>query len=65
VKKLNKIIQDLKMGVETIKKSQRKTTMEIKNLGKMSEAIVAKKHHQQNTRNRRENLRCRRYLRRH
>jgi hypothetical protein len=34
VKDLNKIIQDLKM--ETIKKSQRETTLEIENLGKRS-----------------------------
>ena len=30
VKELNKIIQDLKMKVETIKKSQRETTLEKK-----------------------------------
>ena len=36
VKELNKIIQDLKMKVETIKKSQRETTLEIENLGKKS-----------------------------
>jgi hypothetical protein len=34
VKELNKTIQDLKMEVETIKKSQRETTLEIENLGK-------------------------------
>ena len=34
VKELNKTIQDLKMEAETIKKSQRKTTLEIENLGK-------------------------------
>jgi hypothetical protein len=39
VKELNKIIQDLKMEVETIKKSQREKTLEIENLGKKSEAI--------------------------
>jgi chaperonin cofactor prefoldin len=39
VKELNKTIQDLKMEVETIKKSQRKTTLEIENLGKKSGAI--------------------------
>jgi TolA-binding protein len=31
---LNKIIQDLIMEVETIKKSQRETTLEIETLGK-------------------------------
>jgi uncharacterized coiled-coil protein SlyX len=41
VKELNKTIQDLKMVVETIKKSQRETTLEIENLGKKSEAINA------------------------
>ena len=34
VKEWNKTIQDLKMEVETIKKSQRETTLEIENLGK-------------------------------
>ena len=36
---MNKTIQDLKMEVETIKKSQREKTLEIENLGKKSEAI--------------------------
>jgi chromosome segregation ATPase len=39
VKELNKTIQDLKMEIETIKKSQRKTTLEIENLGKKSGVI--------------------------
>ena len=34
VKELNKTIQDLKMEIETMKKSQRETTLEIENLGK-------------------------------
>jgi len=34
VKELKKAIQDLKMEIETIKKAQRKTTLEIGNLGK-------------------------------
>ena len=34
MKELNKTIQDLKMEIKTIKKSQRETTMEIENLGK-------------------------------
>jgi hypothetical protein len=34
VKELNKTIQDLKMEIETQKKSQRETTLEIENLGK-------------------------------
>jgi prefoldin subunit 5 len=36
VKEFNKTIQDLKMEVETIKKSQRETTLEMENLGKKS-----------------------------
>ena len=36
---LNKIIQDLKMEAETIKKTQRKTTLEIEILGKISGTI--------------------------
>jgi predicted nucleic acid-binding Zn-ribbon protein len=39
VKELNKTIQDLKMEMETIKKSQRETTLEIENLGKRSGVI--------------------------
>ena len=41
MKKLNKTTQDLKMEVETIKKSQRETTLEIEVLGKKSGAIDA------------------------
>jgi uncharacterized phage infection (PIP) family protein YhgE len=52
VKELNKTIQDLKTEVETIKESQRETNLEIENLGK-------------NTRDRRQNLRCRRYHRKY
>jgi chromosome segregation ATPase len=33
-KERNKTIQDLKMEIETIKKSQRETTLELENLGK-------------------------------
>jgi hypothetical protein len=39
VMELNKIIQDLKMEVETIKKTQRETTLEIETLGKESGTI--------------------------
>jgi uncharacterized coiled-coil protein SlyX len=39
VKELNKTIQDLKMEVETIKKTQRETTLEIETLGKKSGTI--------------------------
>jgi predicted nucleic acid-binding Zn-ribbon protein len=41
VKELNKTIQDLKMEIETITKSQRETILEIENLGKRSEVIDA------------------------
>jgi uncharacterized coiled-coil protein SlyX len=41
VEELNKTIQDLKMEVETIKKSQRETTLEMENIGKKSGAIDA------------------------
>jgi hypothetical protein len=60
---LNKTIQDLEMEVETIKKTQRETTLEIENLGKKSGTIC--EHQQQNTRDGRENLRCRRFHREH
>jgi hypothetical protein len=38
---LNKTIQDLKMELETIKKSQRERTLKTKNLGKRSGVIDA------------------------
>ena len=41
MKELNKTIQDLKKEVETIKKSQRETTLEIEILGKKSGVIYA------------------------
>ena len=34
MKELNKTIQDLKLYIKTLKKSQRETTVEIENLGK-------------------------------
>jgi hypothetical protein len=40
VKEFNKIIQDLKMEVETIKKSKRETTLETENLGKSQEPLM-------------------------
>ena len=49
VKELSKIIQDLKTDVETTKKSQRETTLEIENLGKKSRGHRCK-YQQQNTR---------------
>jgi uncharacterized protein YeaO (DUF488 family) len=41
VKELVKTIQNLKMEIETINKSQRETTLEMKNLGKRSGVIDA------------------------
>jgi chromosome segregation ATPase len=41
VKELKKIIQDLKMEIETVKKSQRETTQEIENLRKILGVIDA------------------------
>ena len=41
VKEMNKTIQDLKMELETIKKSQRETTLELENIGKELGAIDA------------------------
>jgi uncharacterized coiled-coil protein SlyX len=40
-KVMNKTIQDLKMEIETIKKSQRETTLELENLGKRLGVIDA------------------------
>jgi TolA-binding protein len=42
VKELNKTIQDLKMEVETMKESQKETTLQIENLRKESGAIYAR-----------------------
>jgi hypothetical protein len=61
---LNKTIEDLKMEVETIKKTQRETTLEIEILGKKIRNDRCK-HPQQNTRDGRENHRCRRSHRKH
>lgn len=41
VKELNKSIQDIKMELETIKKAQSETTLDIENLGKRSGGIDA------------------------
>jgi predicted nucleic acid-binding Zn-ribbon protein len=41
VKELNTTFQDLKMEIETIKKSQRETNLEIENQGKISGVIDA------------------------
>jgi hypothetical protein len=47
---LNKTIQDLKMEVETMKKTQWEATLGIETLGKKSGTIDVSKHQQQNTR---------------
>ena len=61
VKELNKVIPDLKVEVETIKKTQMEKILEMENLGKRSGitdvSITI-------NRDRRENLRCRRCHRR-
>jgi hypothetical protein len=41
MKEMNKTIQDLKMEIETIMKSQEETTLELENLGKSSGVIDA------------------------
>ena len=64
MKELNKAVQDLKMEVETTKKSQMEATLETENLGRRSGATDAK-HQQQNTRDRRKNFRHGRHLRRY
>jgi hypothetical protein len=50
------------MEIETIKKQERETTLEIENQGKRSIVIDSSI---TNTRDGRENLRCRRYHRKH
>ena len=58
---MNKTIQDLKREVNKIKKTQSEATLEIETLGKKYGTIDQ----QQNTRDGRENLRCRRFHREH
>ena len=41
VKELNKMVQDLKLDIEPIKKLYMEATLEMENLGKMSGAIDA------------------------
>jgi hypothetical protein len=60
----NKPFQDLKMEVETIKKTPRETSLEIEILGKKSGTIDASISNK-NTRDGRENSRCRRFHRKH
>ena len=60
VKELDKTIQDLKMEIEAIKTSQRERTLEMENHGdgnpRKDSSSHRCKHHQQNIRDRRENL---------
>jgi hypothetical protein len=58
---LNKTIQDLKMEVESMKKTKRETSLEIEILGKNHRC----EHQEQNTIDGRENLRCRIFHRKH
>jgi flagellar motility protein MotE (MotC chaperone) len=60
VKELNKSIQDLKVQVEPIKKTQTEAKLEMENLGKRS-GITDASINNRISRDRRENLRCRRY----
>jgi hypothetical protein len=64
VKEKNKTIQDLKMEIESTKKSQRETTLDIEKPRKEIRNHGCK-NDKQNTRDKRENLRCRRYYRKH
>jgi len=57
-------VKELKMEIEAIKKAQRETILDIENQRKRQGAIDTKQH-QQNMRDRRENLRTRRFHRNH
>jgi hypothetical protein len=61
---LNKTIQDLKIEVETIKNTQKETTLE-REIPRKEIRNQRCKHQQQNTRDGGENLRCRRFHRKH
>jgi hypothetical protein len=64
-KNTTKKVMELKREVDTIKKSQSETRLEIETLRKKSGTIDGTNHQQQNTRDGRENLRCRRFHREH
>jgi septal ring factor EnvC (AmiA/AmiB activator) len=64
VMEMNKTIQDLKGEVDTIQKTQSEATLELENLEKKIWKHRCK-HQQQNKRDGRENLRCRRFHREH
>lgn len=57
---MNKIVQDLKTEIKAIKKTQIEGILEMENLGKLTGTT----NHQQNAKDRRENLRRRRYNKR-
>ena len=59
VKELNETVQDLKIEVESLKDTKGETSLEIANRSHRC------KHHQQNIRDRKENLSSRRYNARH
>jgi hypothetical protein len=61
VKELNKVVQDLKVEVETIKKTQMEANLEMENVGKRSGIMT---YYQQNTRDGRQNFMSRSYGRR-
>jgi hypothetical protein len=50
VKKLNKSIQDLKLEIETIKKSQRETNLNLENLRETKQNNKTKRNKNQNLR---------------
>jgi hypothetical protein len=58
---MSKSIQDLKVVIETINKSQRETDNPGVRKPRKEIRSHRYKHHQQNTRDGRENLKCRRY----
>jgi hypothetical protein len=62
VKKINKIVQDMTVEIEAIKKTQTKGILEVENLGR--EQDIRQKWRQQNKRDGRKTVRCRRYNRR-
>jgi hypothetical protein len=64
VKELNKTVHDLKNGNRNNNEITKRDNLEIENPGKGS-GLIRHKHHQQNTKDRRENLRGRRYHRKH
>jgi hypothetical protein len=50
---MNKTVQELKMEIKAIKKTQIEAILEMENLGKITAMNYSHKHHQQNTRHER------------